>query len=165
MRRDLAEEARRDGAGLVLLLSIRREHADRIFNGSKHYELRRLLPTARLRRVYLYETGGTGVVGCFDVRAVLHQPVERLWKTVGTAATTRDRFRQYFVNTDKGFALAIETPVRFPHPLKLKDLQVDYPSLTAPQSYVIVAPGHSVYGLLENARREALKSAPPAVSL
>lgn len=150
---------------VVLLLSIQPQHAERIFNGSKHYELRKALPNASIRRVYLYVTGNRGVVGCFDAGAVVRQPIDKLWASVGTAATTYDRFRQYFAKSKEGFAIEIRNPVEFEHPIPLDRIRVDYPTLTAPMSYVTLQAGHSALGLLENARREALRRLPPPVLL
>ena len=60
-------------ASNFLVLSIRKEHVERIFNGSKKYELRKQLPRDGFKRVFLYESGGTGLVGYFDATAMLTQ--------------------------------------------------------------------------------------------
>src|SRR5688500_353435 len=78
--------------GSALLLPIRRQHADRIFDGSKHYELRKILPRLLPRRVYLYEVGGGGVVGSFEVGGVIRTDPDELWSRVGNAAATLQRF-------------------------------------------------------------------------
>src|SRR5205807_9969464 len=96
---------------------------------------------------------------------ILHLPVKALWKKVGTSATTHERFASYFAQSKTGFAIGIQNPVRFQRPLRLKELQRDHPRLTAPQSYVIIDPTHSIFGLLENARRETIKTSPPVVAL
>ena len=100
----------------AILLSIRPEHAERIFQGAKHYELRKVLPTFSFRRVFLYETGGHGVVGCFDVGAIIKKDIDELWDIVGNAATTRERFYEYFKKIKSGYAVEIRNPLRFPVP-------------------------------------------------
>jgi predicted transcriptional regulator/GNAT superfamily N-acetyltransferase len=150
---------------LVLLLSIQSPHAERIFSGSKHFELRKALPRRPIRRVYLYVTGGVGVVGCFDVADVLRHPVAQLWRLVGLGATTRERFFRYFADAQEGCAIEIRNPLRFDLPVPLRVLQLDNPSLIAPQSYLVLGRGHAILGLLETKRREAMRTQPPSVHL
>jgi predicted transcriptional regulator len=70
----------------LLLLSIRAEHASRIFAGSKSFELRKSLPRASFSVVYLIESGGRGVIGAFTAGKVLRKPVGELWELVGYRA-------------------------------------------------------------------------------
>lgn len=150
---------------VVLLLSIRQEHAQRIFAGSKHFELRKSLPNRPLRRVFLYVSGTGGVVGGFDPAEVIHKPINALWKRVGARATTRARFFQYFANTPKGFAIRISRPVQFAQPIAIKELQEFLPGLTAPMSYLALRPDDPIAVELETARRAAEARQPPTVTL
>jgi hypothetical protein len=86
-----------------ILLSILKEHSDRIFNGSKHFELRKIIPKNVPRRVFVYEAEGSkSIVGHFVVdqilsglpphygsMSVLPLPPERASSNISQAALTR----------------------------------------------------------------------------
>ena len=148
-----------------LLLSIRQEHALRIFERSKRYELRKVLPKEKFKRVYLYETGGAGVVGCFDVGSVIKKPVSELWEAVGPAATTQERFSTYFANAKEGYAIEIRNPLRFNAPVSARQLNGDFTRLVPPQSFLVLEPGQPLYTVLEAERSATLQSSLPEVTL
>lgn len=149
----------------AVLLAIRREHAYRIFDGTKRFELRKALPREPFARVYLYETGGAGVVGCFEAGEPVRAPLGDLWERVGTAGTTRARFDRYFAGLKTGCAIPVRDPVSFAAPLDLAALRALHPALTAPQSFVVLTPAHPLWVPLERARRAARRAAPPPVRL
>jgi len=155
----------RRGKAAALLLSIRPQHAYRIFEGSKHFELRKFLPTARFERVFLYETGGAGIVGWFDASEVIRRPINELWKRVGTAATTRDAFFSYFAHSSQGFAIEVREPHRFRHPVNATRLNGNRLKLLPPQSFSVLEPGQPLYMLLEAERRVTLRGDLPRIEL
>ncbi len=131
----------------VLLLSIRREHADKILSGQKLFELRKALPREPFTRVYLYESGGGGVVGYFEPGRILRKPVDELWLSVGDAATSHDRFQQYYSNAKSGVAVEVVNPVRFNAPISLDRLH-KIEGFVIPQSFMLVRPGSKLYRAL-----------------
>jgi predicted transcriptional regulator len=147
----------------ALLLSIRAEHTHRIFAGSKHFELRKVIPSVDFNRVYLYETGGTGIVGWFDVGRIIREPVRKLWRTVGTAATSRKRFDAYFASAKQGFAIEIRNAHRFKNPISIKEINGDRLKLQPPQSFLILTPGQPLWTLLDEERQGTLRSNLPRV--
>jgi predicted transcriptional regulator len=149
----------------ALLLSIRPEHTHRIFGGSKHFELRKVIPGVDFNRVYLYETGGTGIVGWFDVGRIIKEPVRKLWRKVGTAATSRERFDAYFASARQGYAIEIRNPHKFKEPFSIKELNGDRLKLQPPQSFLILEPGQPLWTLLEGQRQSTLRSSLPRVVL
>ena len=120
--------------GNGIILSIRREHAQRIFEGSKLFELRKSLPTDSFRRVYLYETGGGGIIGCFDPVRILRDKKELLWDKVNFKATTRSRFDRYFENYSEGCAIEVSNPVRFRASIPARTLREIDPKFHVPMS-------------------------------
>lgn len=140
----------------ILLLSIRPLPAERILRGEKHFELRKALPKRPFSRVFLYESGGRGIVGCFDAGEVLQTPVEDLWEEVGERAATKERFDAYFKGWKKGYAIEVRSPVKFDKPLLPPALRDVIPTFTAPQSYLLLQPTDKLYGLLEDTRRGQL---------
>jgi predicted transcriptional regulator/GNAT superfamily N-acetyltransferase len=127
-------------------------HANRIFQGTKRYELRRKLPFDSFERVYLYQSGGKGIVGCFDVGEVLVKPVEELWQTVGELAASEKRFRTYFEGRLIGFAVEVKNPIRFNTPLFPTELRKQLPAFTAPMSFLTLQKGSKLYEILDQHR-------------
>jgi predicted transcriptional regulator/RimJ/RimL family protein N-acetyltransferase len=148
-----------------LLLSIRQEHALRIFEGAKQYELRKVLPGERFKRVYLYETGGSGVIGCFDVGRIIKKPLSELWEEVGPAATTEERFFSYFGKSKEGYAIEIRNPLRFKTPISARQLNGDFTRLVPPQSFLVLEHGQPLSTILETERSLTLQTSLPQVTL
>lgn len=148
----------------ALLLSIRPEHAERIFQRSKRYELRKVLPRFQFGRVYLYETGGRGIIGCFDVGAIIKRKIDSLWKITGNAATTRERFYNYFGSLLQGYAIEIRNPVRFAESL-IRPLNAAVAAISPPQSFRIIDPRETLYSDLEYRRALSLPNHSRTVSL
>jgi predicted transcriptional regulator/RimJ/RimL family protein N-acetyltransferase len=116
-------------------------------------------------RIFLYETGGTGIVGWFDVGKIIRQPIDRLWKTVGNAATSHDRFFAYFSTAREGYAIAIRNARRFQGPISANGLNGDRLKLQPPQSFIILEPGQPFWTLLESERQRTLQRELPTVQL
>jgi predicted transcriptional regulator len=132
----------------VLILSIQPVHAERILNGVKHFELRKTLPKNGFRRVYLYESGGVGVVGCFDTISILRMPVRKLWLAVGDNATPKERFFNYFGGRSVGCAIPIKNPIRFPRPVLLADIKKADPKFSVPISSRVTPRGTNSFACL-----------------
>ncbi len=150
---------------IALLLSIRPQHAHRIFEGSKHFELRKVLPVSNFNRVFLYETGGTGIVGWFDAGELINKPIDALWASVGTAATTREAFYSYFANVKEGFAIEIRDAHRFTRAIDASRLNGDRLKLLPPQSFILLERGQPLYTLLEAERQATIRTDLPRVTL
>lgn len=143
----------------VIILSIRREHAQRIFDGAKSFELRKSLPTGPFVRAYLYESGGRRVIGCFDPARVLRQKTGDLWNEVSYRATTKARFERYFQTRAEGCAIEVSKPVKFRIPVYLSDIRVVDPSFRPPMSSMAMSIHSPLAELLENRRsRERRRS-------
>jgi predicted transcriptional regulator/GNAT superfamily N-acetyltransferase len=144
--------------GNCIILSIRREHAQRIFEGSKTFELRKSLPKQPFQRVYLYETAGRGIVGCFDVARVLREEKNVLWNTVRYWATTKARFDNYFDRFTDGYAIEVSRPVKFKNPISSKELREIDPKFHVPMSSVLLRLASPLGQHLERQRRLSRKS-------
>jgi len=139
--------------GTCIILSIRREHAKRIFDGSKLFELRKRLPNENFKRVYLYQTGGGGIVGCFDPSRVLRDQKGLLWDQVNWSATTKARFERYFERSTDGYAIEVSKPVKFKRPLSTIEMKEVDPKFHVPMSSRLVPLGSPLGQVLERYRR------------
>ena len=133
----------------ALVLSIRREHAARIFEGSKQFELRKSLPTCEFHRVYLYESGGGGMIGSFDPKRVIRDAKDALWTQVNYKATTSERFNRYFENRSTGCAIEVTKPVRFEEPIPLQVLRMIQRSFRVPMSSAVIPLNSKLGSFLE----------------
>lgn len=141
----------------VLILSIQAIHAERIFNGLKQFELRKAVPQKPFRRAYIYETGGVGIVGCFDTAAVIRLPIQQLWELVGNDATSEERFFDYFRARRIGCAIPITNLVRFPQPILPTILRQVDSTFSIPISSRLIKCGTKLFRLLETTRRRFTK--------
>lgn len=115
-----------------IILSIHPTHAERIFDQTKVYELRKAIPAKPFNVVFLYESNIGVIKGFFLPKKVLTAPVERLWDIVGKAVTTRERFDKYFINQELGYAIEIETALRLDITINLKII----PTSTGSKLYI-----------------------------
>jgi predicted transcriptional regulator len=119
-----------------VLLSIKPEFAEKIFNGVKRYEFRRVIFRSRnVSRVVVYASSPVQrVVGEFRIGAVLELGKQHLWrKTKRHAGINKPYFDAYFSGRPKAFAIKIEQPRRYETPLQLRNLSE---ALRPPQSFV-----------------------------
>jgi predicted transcriptional regulator len=139
----------------ILILSILPIHAEKIFNGTKLFELRKILPKAPFSRVYLYETGGKGITGCFNAATPHKAEIDQLWSIVGERATTRDRFFSYFAKSKFGYAIPIKSPVAFGKPITPSSIKRQInKKFSAPMSFLLAFPNQRIFKVLEEYRKD-----------
>jgi predicted transcriptional regulator len=121
------------------LLSIKPVHAEAIFSGKKRFEFRRSIFRKDVQVVVVYMTSPVcRVVGEFDVKHVISEDVDKLWKhTESKAGIGGDLFFRYFAGCDVGHAIAIGDVRRYNEPL---DLQKTF-GVRAPQSFMYLKSG------------------------
>ena len=119
-----------------VLLSIKPEFADRIFQGSKRYEFRRTLFKDRsVKRIVVYaSTPIRKVIGEFEVVDILELEKEYLWEqTKDYSGIPKDYFDEYFHGRETGFAIAIGDAILYDTPLELSEIfNIERP----PQSFM-----------------------------
>jgi len=102
-------------------LSIRPQYSDAIFSGEKRFEFRRTTFKKKVDVVVVYSTSPIGlVVGEFDVKEIISDDVEGLWRrTKLSAGIDRRLFVDYFAGCSIGFAIAIGNVRRYARPRNL----------------------------------------------
>lgn len=124
---------------MKVLLSIKPEFAQNIFNGSKKYEYRRaIFKNREVSTVIVYASDPIKqVIGEFEIEDILYDEPQLLWlKTKNHAGISKRRFFRYFANKSKGYAIKVKTTTTYDAPLPLNSLQV----LSPPQSFMYVQP-------------------------
>ena len=120
-----------------VLLSIKPEFADKIFNGTKKYEFRKaIFKRTDVHRVIVYASSPVQrVIGEFQIESILNDSVENLWKrTSEYSGITKDFYHQYFSGRDQAFAIQVGRIKRFKKEKTLQDYNINF----APQSYVYI---------------------------
>ncbi|WAC28246.1 ASCH domain-containing protein [Ancylobacter sp. SL191] len=123
---------------MKVLLSIKPEYADKIFDRSKKFEFRKsMFRHADVRTIVVYATKPVGrIVGEFEVEGVLCESPERLWTLTQTSAgISKQFFDEYFSGRSKAFAIKVGQIHKFSEPLNPSDLIENF---TPPQSFMYV---------------------------
>ena len=108
---------------MKVLLSIKPEYANKIFDGSKKYEFRRVIfKNQNVKTVVVYVSYPIQkVVGEFEIAEILNDNLENLWnKTKNFAGIAEKLFYNYFSEKDRGFAIVIKNVKKYNTPLCLK---------------------------------------------
>ena len=118
----------------TILLSIKPEYSDRIFDGIKKYEYRRHIPTTNVEKIIVYSTAPLKkVVGEVEVINTLSMKKTSLWEiTKSYAGISREGYRAYFKNSKIANAFSLGRATRYDEPKELADYDINQ----APQSFV-----------------------------
>jgi predicted transcriptional regulator len=123
----------------ILLLSIRPEYANKIFDRTKTVELRRVRPRLLNEgdRVVVYVSSPLqAVVGSFKVDNIVEKPVTELWEEVEKlAGISHEDFYDYYYGVRLGVGIFLKDIHRFSQPVELHRLRNKLPNLKPPQSF------------------------------
>lgn len=119
---------------MTILLSIKPEFADAIFEGKKRYEFRRIIFKHKVTRVVVYATAPVSmVIGEFTVESVLYDEIGKLWEaTHHYAGVSESIFFDYFAKKSRGYAIKIGSATLYKKPICLKSNF----GVNAPQSFL-----------------------------
>ncbi|MDX6181106.1 hypothetical protein SGQ44_03005 [Flavobacterium sp. Fl-77] len=119
---------------MKVVLSIKPQFANKIFDGTKKFEFRKaIFKNQNVTSVLVYASSPVQkVIGEFEIEKIFNLDLKELWdKTKEYSGITEDYFYEYFENREHGFAIEIKNKRRFENPKCLKE---DY-NLTPPQSF------------------------------
>src|SRR5450432_3349616 len=120
---------------MKVILSIKPEFAEKIFEGTKKYEFRRaIFKNKQIEKVLVYASSPIKrIIGEFEIDRIISLDLLSLWnKTSEHSGITKDYFDDYFVNKDHGFAIKIKNIKRY---IITKCIRKDY-NLVPPQSFL-----------------------------
>ncbi len=121
----------------TVLLSIKPEFAEKIFDGTKKYEFRKsIFKNTDVRKVIVYASSPVQkVIGEFAIDDILNDDVETIWNvTFRYSGITRNFYFSYFSNREKAYAIKIGKITRY---RQARDLS-DYNLNCAPQSFAYI---------------------------
>lgn len=118
-----------------VLLSIKPEFAEKIFEGTKKFEFRRsVFKNRNVKTVVVYASSPVQrVIGEFEIDTILNDSLQQLWDlTKNDSGITENFFFDYFQNKEKGYAIKIKRTKKYKKSLSLKD---DF-NASPPQSFM-----------------------------
>lgn len=120
----------------TILLSINPEYVEKIFDGTKKYEYRKVKCKRNVDKIIIYETSPTmKVVGEANVKNILEEPPEELWKkTKDFSGTSSKFFSKYYEGCTNAIAYELKDIQKYDEPQSLSE----YGIRTAPQSFVYI---------------------------
>jgi len=120
---------------MKVLLSIKPEYAERILEGEKRFEFRKVLfKNCAVKTVVIYATKPVGkVVGEFEIESVISGRPNKVWNlTAEFAGISQGFFNDYFLGRETAYAIEVSKVKRYEEPLDLNSL---LPHGIAPQSF------------------------------
>jgi len=116
------------------LLSIKPRFASAIFKGEKRFEFRKNIFSRPVDIVIVYATVPVRrVVGEFDVRSVIGEPLPSLWeRTRRFAGIEEDFFFRYFEGREYGYAIEVGEVRTYERPF----CPIEHLGIRPPQSFV-----------------------------
>ncbi|HEV7337589.1 MAG TPA: hypothetical protein VGO06_16585 [Bosea sp. (in: a-proteobacteria)] len=121
---------------MKILLSIKPEFAEKIFDGTKSFEFRKaIFKNQSVKTVVVYATRPVGkIVGEFDIDCIFEDSPNNLWiRTKNYAGITKDFFDSYFSGRNKGYAISIAETREYEDPIDPGKLIENF---SPPQSYM-----------------------------
>lgn len=122
----------------ILLLSIKPEYVDKLLDGTKKVELRKIKPKLMPGdRVVVYASSPTkAIVGVFEVEKVLEDSPRSLWEQVEKiAGISKKNFDDYYFTSKKAYAIYLKNKEQYDPPLDLDYLKQEMRNFHPPQSY------------------------------
>lgn len=119
-----------------MLISIKPEHIENIFNGSKKYEYRKIRCKQDIDKIIIYSTYPImKVVGEAKVEKILEDSPDRIWeKTKKYSGIDLNFYQKYFKDRSKAIAYKLTNIKKYDIPKELSS----YGIKAAPQSFVYI---------------------------
>jgi len=123
-----------------VILSIKPEHINKIYNKDKTVELRKFIFKRKVRYIFIYATSPIKkIVAFFPFTNYYYDTIPNLWKNYGyRSGLDYKEFFKYFGSYKYGYLIEIENVMKFKDPIDPFDI---YNNFKAPQSYYYVQIG------------------------
>lgn len=122
----------------VLLLSIKPEFVEKIFNGEKNIELRKSSPNVVSGDlVVIYSTKPVkAVIGICTVKEIIKMTPSRMWELHSkNLGIDKKRFWEYYENIDQSVGIVLTSIQKFEDHISLESLKKKNPMFQPPQTF------------------------------
>lgn len=123
---------------MKVLLSIKPEFANKIFDGTKKFEFRKsIFKNQDVKTIVVYASSPVQkVIGEFEIEKILNFDLDTLWSmTHDLSGISEDFFYKYFANKKNGYAIKIKKVKKYSKP---KNLREEF-NLFPPQSFAYLS--------------------------
>lgn len=122
---------------MKVLLSIKPEFAERIFDGTKRFEFRRrIYKNKKVKSIIVHASAPISkVIGEFDIETVHFDDLKSLWNsTYKFAGISKEFYLQYFNGKESGYAIEVKEVRKYGEPLGIRETF----GIAPPQSFAYV---------------------------
>ncbi len=122
---------------MKVVLSIKPEFANKIFDGEKKYEFRKsIFRNQEVKKIVVYSSSPVQkIIGEFEIDYILNEEPSALWRiTSEHSGISKDRFFEYFQDKSCGYAIKIKNAKLYKAPKSIEEL-----NLHPPQSFCYLA--------------------------
>jgi predicted transcriptional regulator len=122
----------------IIILSIKPEFSDRIFEGTKKIELRKSKPNLEENDlVIIYNTvPDKAIVGICRIREVILSTPNDIWNNYSDElGIDEESYFNYYLGRDKAVGLKIESFRKFKSKISLSKIKEFLPTFTPPQTF------------------------------
>ncbi|HOF17045.1 MAG TPA: ASCH domain-containing protein [Bacteroidales bacterium] len=119
---------------MKVLLSIKPEFANKIFDGTKKFEFRKsIFKNKNVKTVVVYASSPVQqIIGEFEIEKILNLDLDTLWSlTQEFSGISEKFFYQYFADKQNGYAIEIKEAKKYRNPKKIEEVY----NLSPPQSF------------------------------
>ena len=108
---------------MKVLLSIKPEYSNKIFSGEKKFEYRKSIFKQEIKFIVVYVTKPVGmIIGEFEIDKIISDTPKQIWDlTKEHSGIEEDKFRNYFLNRETGFAIKVKEAKLYKHFKTLKE--------------------------------------------
>jgi predicted transcriptional regulator len=122
---------------MKVILSIKPQFAEKIFNGTKKFEFRRtLFKNKAVKSVIVYASAPISrVIGEFEIDEIIHNDLEYLWNdTEEYAGISKEYYFEYFDGKEMGYAIKIKHTKRYSSTFSIEEKY----GIKPPQSFAYI---------------------------
>lgn len=122
----------------IIVISIKPEFANKIFDGSKKIELRKVAPNANPGDLMIvYSTfPEMAIIGICKIQKVIKSTPSDIWKNhADILGIDKSRFLEYYSSTNTAIGIVLECTRRFKAKISLKYLKEQFPKFSPPQTF------------------------------
>lgn len=126
---------------MEVILSIKPEYANKIFNGSKKFEFRRsIFKNKEVTKIIVYASSPVSkIIGEFQIEKILHEDLKSLWNlTKDFSGISEKYYYDYFIGKENGYALEVKKVKLYKEVLCIKETF----GINPPQSFAYVKKKH-----------------------